>query len=116
MKPLSPQNTSHPSNRLTLECTVDGGQVQLKLVGEVDLETVPFLDQELLRITAAEPERLLLDLSGVEFIDSTGLSAIVRAEQSAVTGGLELSLRGGSRQVRRLFELTGLLERLNFEE
>ena len=116
MEPLSPRSTSHPSNRLKLECTVDGAAVVLRLEGEVDLETAPAVDEEILRIMEAQPERLLIDLSAVEFIDSTGLSALIRADQAVTANGQRLSLRGASGQVRRLFELTGLFDRLNFED
>ncbi len=116
MESLTPRYTSHPSNRLKLECSVDTVAVVLRVHGEIDLETTPAFDAEILRIIEAQPERVLIDLSGVEFIDSTGLSALIRADQGAAANGQQLSLRGGSSQVRRLFELTGLLDRLNFED
>jgi anti-sigma B factor antagonist len=116
MESLTPRYTSHPSNRLKLECATDASAVVLRVEGEIDLETAPAFDAEIRRIIEAQPERVLIDLAGVEFIDSTGLSALIRADQGATAAGQQLSLRGGSSQVRRLFELTGLLDRLNFEE
>jgi anti-sigma B factor antagonist len=113
---MDPLTSWDPSKRLKLERVTEGTDVVLKLEGEVDLETVGLLDEQILLITAAGPPRLLIDLSGVEFIDSTGLSAILKAHQGALTGGHDFSLRGGSKQVKRLFELTGLLDRLNFED
>jgi anti-sigma B factor antagonist len=101
---MEPLTSWHPSKRLKLERVVEGRDVVLKLEGEIDLETVALLDEEIVLITAAGPPRLLIDLSGVEFIDSTGLSAILRAHQGTLAGGHHFSLRGGSRQVQRLFE------------
>jgi len=116
MESQTPRYTSHPSNRLKLECAVGAAAVVLRVAGEIDIETAPAFDAEILRIIEAQPERVLIDLSGVEFIDSTGLSALIRADQSATANGQQLSLSGGSSQVRRLFELTGLFDRLNFED
>ena len=83
--------------------------VTVRLVGELDLSTVPDLARVLDRFTGDEPERLLLDLDGVEFMDSTGLAAIVHAQQAADMNGYRLTVRYSSPQVHRLFELAGVL-------
>ena len=63
------------------------------------------------------PGRLLLDLDGVTFMDSTGLGAIIRAQQTANRHGYGLKLRyeGAAPQVLRLFELAGVADRFNSE-
>jgi ABC-type transporter Mla MlaB component len=58
---------------------------------------------------------VLLDLDKVSFIDCRGLSAILRAQNSAVRKGRHLAIRYRSSQVRRLLELTGLLDRFTIE-
>ncbi len=88
----------------------------LRLTGELDLETTPTLDEQLQEVNRSQPGRLLVDLSGVEFMDSTGLAAIVRAQRSANTNGHKLLLRRAAGQVQRLFDLTGMTERLTFED
>ncbi len=105
-----------PLRRLEIECLVDSRGVELKLTGELDLETTPELDQQLDEIDGGLQGRLLVDLSGVEFMDSTGLAAILRAQRSAASTGHPLSLRRATGQVQRLFDLTGMTDRLTFEE
>ena len=60
--------------------------------------------------------RLLIDLGAVTFMDSAGLSAIVRAHRSAAARGRALVLRRGPGQVQRLFRLTGVHDRLTFAD
>lgn len=101
------------ATRLTVELNVDAQAAVLVLAGELDLETAPQLDQELARIES-RATRVVIDLGGVTFMDSTGLSSIVRAHRSAESDGHTLELRRGARQVQRLFELTGMHEHLTF--
>ena len=61
-------------------------------------------------------DRVILDLSGLEFIDSTGLRVIVHAVNAAERGRWELRLRHGPRAVRRVFEISGVLGALPFED
>ncbi len=102
--------------RLEFKRSVDSSGVELRLTGELDLDTTPALDEELQAIDRERPARLLVDLSGVEFMDSTGLAAILRAQRAAASNGHVLCLRRATGQVARLFDLTGMTERLTFEE
>lgn len=88
----------------------------IQLAGELDLESAPQLERQLQELVAISPGRLLIDLSGLEFMDSSGLAVIVRAQRTARDHGHTLALRPGPSQVQRLFELTGLLERFTFED
>ncbi len=87
----------------------------MRLVGELDLETAVEFDRQLAALDG-EIRRLLIDLSRVTFMDSTGLGSIVRAHQSAQANGYAFVVRRGSNQVQRLFALTGVDERLAFED
>lgn len=100
--------------RIGLEPDLEG--VRIRLVGEVDLATVPELDRLLDELAREGHRRLLLDLAGVEFIDSTGLASIMRALYAADENGHRLAVRRGSPQVQRLFEITGIVDRLTFED
>ena len=104
------------SGRLTIQLMPDAQGVALRLDGELDLETSVEFDRRLAAIDQAQISRLLIDLGGVTFMDSRGLSSIVRAHQSAEANGHILVVRRGSNQVRRLFALTGIDERLTFED
>jgi anti-sigma B factor antagonist len=103
------------SGRLAISVSPDALGVAVTLDGELDLETAQELDRRLAVIEATGLSRLLIDLRGVSFMDSTGLSSIVRAHRFAESNGHTLVLRRGSNQVRRLFALTGMDDRLSFE-
>jgi anti-anti-sigma factor len=101
---------------LKIQRSTDAHGAVLTLAGELDLESAPELDRQIRAVEAENPGRLLIDLRGLQFMDSSGLAVIVRAGRSARDNGHGLTLRPGSVQVQRLFELTGLLERFAFEE
>lgn len=104
------------SDRLRIQLTSDPQGIAVQLTGELDMATAPELDRRLNEIDATKLRRLLIDLSAVEFMDSAGLAAIIRAQQYANSNGHRLALRPGPRQVQRLFELTGLRDRVTFED
>ncbi|MEE1787092.1 STAS domain-containing protein [Streptomyces sp. SP17BM10] len=74
--------------------------------GDIDLDTAPGLHRDLVAALRSHQE-VVLDLSGVEFMDCSGLGAILRAQQEADRRGARLVLRTAGRQVRRLLDLTG---------
>jgi anti-anti-sigma factor len=80
--------------------------------GELDLASGPELEAELARVSEPPPELLIIDLRRLDFMDSTGLSILVKAHQRAVEEDREFGLVRGSPQVQRLLELTGVSERL----
>jgi anti-sigma B factor antagonist len=80
--------------------------------GELDLASSPALADELERLAGADGPPVVLDLRGLEFMDSTGLSTIVRAQARLETAGRRLAVVRGVPQVHRLLELTGVAERL----
>jgi anti-sigma B factor antagonist len=87
----------------------------LSLSGELDLAGSALLERELDAAEAARPMRLVVDLTGLEFIDSGGLHTLVQAHERANANGRQLSLRQGPRGVRRLFELTKTVQLFSFE-
>jgi anti-anti-sigma factor len=101
---------------LTIDRTGDSTRALLMLAGELDLATVSKLEKELCELDGASPRHYLIDLGELEFMDSSGLAALIRAQISARTNGHTLAFRRPSRQVERLLEVTGLRERLSFED
>ena len=90
----------------------DAGQQVLVVAGSIDLASRDALveaSREALK--SIDRAALVLDLAGVTFMDSTGLSALVEIDGDALDAGVEFHLRAVSRQVRRLLEVTGLLNR-----
>lgn len=76
--------------------------------GDVDLAGGPVLEQAILRREAAGP--VVIDLSAVDFIDSSGLRSLLWASRRAKDRGQELELRTPSAGVQRLLSLTGTAE------
>jgi len=88
----------------------------LDCAGELDLAAAPALESELELALGAAFERIVVDLSELEFIDSTGLSVLVKAHQRAQDTGVELGIVNPTAQVERLLSLTGLSDRLALGE
>ena len=84
------------------------GEIVVFVVGEVDLAAAPRLWEV---IEAALPDpggRLVVDLSGTTFIDSTALGVLVRALKRLRHHRGDLVLRHPSRNARKVFQVTGL--------
>ena len=79
----------------------------LTLSGEGDLWSAPELKRSLYDLLAAGRKRLVLDLGGVRFMDSTALGVLIALERRLV-GGEQLALAAPSAEVLRVFELTGV--------
>jgi anti-anti-sigma factor len=88
------------------------GLVRVSLRGELDLSTVEKVEDELRRIEERGDKLLVLDLSGLTFLDSTGLRLMVTADQRARKAGRRLALVKGPETVHRVFTITKLDERL----
>ncbi|MBB0243178.1 anti-sigma factor antagonist, partial [Streptomyces alkaliphilus] len=84
------------------------GPIRLRLDGELDHHTVPRLNREFADLPLAPDTEVILDLSGLEYCDSTGLTALVGAHHRAGTAGSRLSLVGPKPHVARVFTVTGL--------
>lgn len=89
------------------EVTEKQGVTVVTLKGEVDLENSPAARKILLRsIDAAD--RVLVDLSGVTYIDSSGVASLVEALQVSKKGGTQFALAAASEPTRRVLELARL--------
>lgn len=104
-----------PLGGLTAERREIDTDVVLALAGELDLMTASLVADALARIERELPERVVIDLGELTFIDSAGLNLIASTDaRYRNTGRAELELYPGPRAVQRLFALTGLEERLRF--
>ena len=88
------------------------GLVHMALVGELDLSSVPKVQEELRRVEADAPDTLVVDLSKLTFLDSTGLRCIVTADERAREAGRRMVIVRGPDAVQRVFTITRLEERL----
>lgn len=100
--------TTAPGTQHLIVRTVSAaGTATVIVSGELDIFTLPAVRQALAEVLAREPERLVLDLAGITFIDCA--SARVLAAAAPVLPGLgEAILRRPSRVVLRVLELTGM--------
>jgi anti-anti-sigma factor len=103
---------------LEIDELVDGQRYTLVLGGELDIASAVTLHGtvERVRATGAATSAVTLDLSGLIFIDSTGLAEIILTGQLCDRDGYEFALIPGPRAVQRLFEVTGLIDALPFIE
>jgi anti-anti-sigma factor len=90
----------------------EDGAPLLCVAGELDLASSPELERELDRVFSDGPSLVIIDLRELEFMDSTGLSVLIRAHNRARETGHRVGIVNGSQQVRRLLSLTGVAERL----
>jgi anti-sigma B factor antagonist len=100
---------SEPGNFRVSTDEADDGTV-LRVVGEVDVYTSPALRDELYRLIDTGAPRVTLDLSGMEFIDSSGLGVFVGALKRVRERSSELELRGVQPSTRKVLEITGLVQ------
>ena len=76
--------------------------------GEIDLATAASLNEKICHAEALRPSRVVLDCRGLEFIDCSGISALVEAQERADREGRLLLLTRVPSQARRLLDLAGL--------
>lgn len=96
---------------LTVEIRPDRERVIVAPSGEIDIDTVGIVRERLEELETAGFEKLILDLRGVTFIDSTGLRLVL---DEARKTGAGFGVIPGPDAVQRVFELTGTAETLPF--
>lgn len=93
-----------------LESSHSDDHATLVVTGELDMDTAPSLEKAVARAQAQGPTTLVIDLSGVEFIDSCGLHQLVVALRRQREVGGEVVLRSPRPNTLRLLEMVGLTE------
>jgi anti-sigma B factor antagonist len=84
------------------------GRAVLRVEGRLNLVTAPELRAAVERAVAAGTPRVVIDLSGVAFIDSSGLGMVIAGLKHARQAGGELRIAAAGEQVRMVLELTKL--------
>jgi anti-sigma B factor antagonist len=90
------------------EAPLQGGGVRLAITGDLDIATLPALRERLAAITDAGSRRLLLDLRGVSFMDSTALAAIIHTKKKLGDDGRMTLVIPPDSYPRLILEVTGL--------
>jgi anti-sigma B factor antagonist len=86
------------------------GRLVVAVTGELDLAVAGRLDSEIEQLGVAPNGTLVIDLSRLEFMDSSGLRVLVRAHQRSQEQGFRVVLVQGPDPVQRVLTLTGVDE------
>ena len=82
--------------------------------GEINISTVSIFSEQLGRLAGKNPQRLVIDLAGVSFSDSSGLGGFVRIRKT-LPPGCPVIIRSPQRRIRQFFKITGLDSVFAFE-
>ena len=80
----------------------------LSLEGEIDLHVSPRVSISLRQMIAKKPKRLVVNLSGVTYFDSSGLAVLIEAMQNVEKYGGKFAIAGMQETVRSIFEIARL--------
>lgn len=106
----TPQQTGGDDFTVGLSTGIDrpaADTAVLSVRGEIDSFTTPELEPALAELLDGPQQRLVIDLSGVSFLASSGLAALIRTAQRVEERGQRLALVVANRAVRRPLEVTG---------
>src|SRR5258705_12482108 len=101
---------------LEIDTQKDGRIVQVALTGEFDLAGLPRFEERIAAVESEVPKAIVIDLTGLRFMDSSGLRALVTADDRARKQQRRLAIVPGPPEVRRVFEITKLDTRLDLVE
>lgn len=100
---------------LKIDVEISGNDQVMNLTGEVDAYTAPKLREAIIPLTENENKNVIVNLSGVRYMDSTGLGVFIGALKSCRRHGSSLKLCGLTDKIERLFHITGLSEIIDIE-
>jgi anti-sigma B factor antagonist len=95
---------------IDVRATGDGSIQLFSLGGSLDIATSPSLRAALLNAAEGEKHEIIVDLTGLEFLDSTGLGALIGAHKRASEHHGSVRLVAQEGQILRLLRITGLLD------
>ena len=91
------------------------GAMVVHLVGELDLYNAPEVRRTLLELCAEAPERLVVDLAEVDFVDSTALGVLIEA-RTKLANRRSFLLAAPGLETRRALQISGLDQHLSVHE
>ena len=100
--------------QLSLRTEHLGGESTVTLWGELDIASAAVLEAEVMVAEQLGARSITIDLSGLDFLDTSGLQAILGAHARCLRHGRELTLLRGPSQVQRIFDLTQTRRSLAF--
>ncbi len=99
-------------DELSIRTSRDGTTATVAADGEIDLSTVDELRSAVTAAADDETDKLRLDLTGIEFIDSAGLGGLLELRSTLRSRTVTLEISAGEGPVRQAMEITGLSELL----
>lgn len=103
------------TQQLSFDVSRDPGRVTVAISGDLDMAGTLKLEPKLHDLVRdAAPGELVIDLRGVDFMDSVGLGLLIEAHLAASAAGAQLTILRGSSSVQRVFEVAGCHEVLPF--
>jgi anti-sigma B factor antagonist len=110
--PLSNRAMGH----LSINTRVRDGRYTIALRGELDIGSAQILDAAIAEACEAQASEVIVDLGGIEFMDSTGLNSILRGQSRCEELKCAFSLTPAQQPVQQVFEVTSLAKRLPFRK
>lgn len=101
-------NTSCPDDIASVSIDDLGATMVLRMAGEIDASTDDVVSGPLFACLDTAPQSVIIDMTNVEFIGSTGLNMLVRAYQTARSRAVRLLIVEGTHAVARAVEVSGL--------
>lgn len=106
--PLRTATEKGRSLDLGLEVDDRNGHTVLAVTGEVDVYTAPRLRERLVELVTEGKRKIVVDLEGVDFLDSTGLGVLVGGLKRLRSNDGDMSLVSTQSRILKVFEITGL--------
>jgi anti-anti-sigma factor len=100
----------------TFRCDVfpERDRIRVAPAGDLDLATAPEFERAVRELLDAGFQHVVVDLTDLDFLDSSGLRAILRLQASSAAGAFQFELKPGPPAVQRIFELSGTTDLLTF--
>ena len=92
----------------------EGSYLIVSLNGDFDIENSQTLKTEVRKKISAENPNVVIDLSNVNYIDSSGLGTLIAIQKDARFNGGSLSIVGASEQIKRVMKMTNLDKLFDF--
>jgi anti-sigma B factor antagonist len=104
---------SDPAAPFSVDVEFSDSAATARLAGELDIATAEMLKQALASIELKAGDRLVIDLSAVGFMDSTGLRLLITAQRNAAENDYSLTVVTGDSPAKRVLELTRMDEHID---
>ena len=101
-------SNSVPPDLFEVQVELRPTALYLRLVGEFDIAAMQEFEEAVGQIELQGSEQVVIDLRRLNFIDSTGLAAIVEVWRHSSEDGVNVAVLQGPEQIRRTFEISGL--------